>query len=213
MFADIATIDGPPAAGKTTMASLIAKELGLIHLDSGAIFRTITLHCMRTGVNFNNPDEIINSLNTLNIRVACEKVFLDEEDVSEEIRTVKVTNSVRYISHIPTIRNFVTSHQLSCAKNGGVITDGRKVGTEVFPNAKVKFFLTADQNVRAKRRFLQQQKTNPDICFEDVLSDLKRREEYEVQNNVLLVPENPIIIDNTNMTIEETLAKMVSYMV
>lgn len=212
MFTDIATIDGPPASGKTTMAEMIAKKLGLIHLDSGAIFRTITLNCIRTNVDFTNSDEIIDSLSNLDIKFTSEKIMLNKEDVSREIRTTKVTNSVKHLSHLPKVREFVTNFQLSCTKSSGVVTDGRKVGTEVFPQAKVKFFLIADQKVRAQRRFLQQKEFNPEVSFEEVFADLRHREDYEIEHGVLLVPENPIIIDNTNMSINETLKLMLSYL-
>ncbi len=213
MFADIATIDGYPASGKTTLASRIAKELGLIHLDSGAVFRTITLYCMKNNVDLNNPAGIAQSLSYINVQLACEKVFLNGEDVSQEIRKVDVTNSVQFVSHLPEVREFVTNLQHSYAKSGGVITDGRKVGTEVFPEAKVKFFLTAELEIRANRRFLQLLETDENIRFDDVYNDLKHREEYEIKNKILLVPKNPIILDTSYLTIEEGMAKMISYMI
>lgn len=212
MFADIATIDGPPASGKTTMASILAKELGLTHLDSGSIFRSLTCYYMKNGINLNNPAEVIDSLPNVQLHLSGKQIFLDGKDITSEIRTPEVTNNVCLISNLLPVRKFVKEVQLSAAKSGKVVCEGRKVGIEIFPNAKVKFFLTADQETRARRRFYQFQKTNPQIKFEDVYRDLKQRENTELINGVLKMPENAIIIDNTNLSIEETFLVMKAYM-
>jgi len=211
MFRNIATIDGPPASGKTTMASLIAKEFGLTHLDSGAIFRAITLDCMKKGVDLSNPTDVIKQLNVTKPRLSGESVFLNGENVTDEIRDPQVSNSVCFISHLPEVRKFVKEFQLSYSKTGKVVCDGRKVGTEVFPNAKVKFYLTARQDVRALRRYLQLWEKNKSICFADVFRDLKQREAHEIENGILLIPKNAIVIDNSDLSIEETLMQMEEY--
>lgn len=212
MFADIATIDGPPASGKTTMASILAKEFSLTHLDSGSIFRTITLYSLRNGINLADPNEIIRSLNKFNLKLFEEKIFLDGVDVSLAIRNPVVTKNVCFISNIPAVRKFVKETQLSVAKSGKVICDGRKVGIEVFPEAKVKFYLTADQDARATRRFLELFEVNPKTKFDDVYNDLKKREETEIENGILRIPPNAIVIDNTHMNIHETFLLMKTYM-
>ena len=211
MFANIATIDGPPASGKTTMAKMIAKELGLIHIDSGSVFRAITTFCLEKGSDF-SPANIISQLPYMDIKLDNEHIYLNGKDVSETIRTPYVTKNVCRLSNLPEVRKFVKDFQLEYSNNGKIICDGRKVGTEVFPEASVKFYLTADQRTRALRRFLQLRKTSPAIAFADVYDDLKEREETERANKILLIPENAIIIDNTSLTIEETFSIMEEYL-
>lgn len=206
----IMTIDGPPASGKTTLAGLVSENLGLTHLDSGSIFRTLTLHCMNKRVNLTNQSEVVAQLGDADIQISDGRIFLNGTDVTQKIRTPEVTREIVKISNIPEVRKFVKDFQHAYAKAGnGIVADGRKVGTEVFPDADFKFYLTADQEVRANRRYLQMlQKHN--VNYEDVLRDLKAREDVELAHGILLVPENAIIIDNSLLTVEETLEKILS---
>lgn len=206
----IMTIDGPPASGKTTMAKLVSEKLGLTHLDSGSIFRSLTLHCLNKGVKLTNAKEVVEKFGDADIQVSGSRIFLNGKDVSEKIRAPEVTREITKISNIPEVRLFVKNFQHAYAKAGnGIVADGRKVGTEVFPDANFKFYLTADQEVRAKRRYLQVLQ-NHNVDFEDVLRDLKAREDVELAHGILLVPENAIIIDNSLLTVEETLEKILS---
>ena len=206
----IMTIDGPPASGKTTMAGLVSEKLGLTHLDSGSIFRSLTLHCMQKGVKLTNTKEVVKEFGDADIQVSGSRIFLNGKDVSEKIRTPEVTREIVKISNIPEVRLFVKNFQHAYAEAGnGIVADGRKVGTEVFPDADFKFYLTADQAVRAKRRYLQVLQ-NHNVDFEDILRDLKAREDVEISHGILLVPENAIVIDNSAMTVEETLEKILS---
>jgi len=212
MLANITTIDGPPAAGKTTMASLLAQEFGRIHLDSGSIFRALTLHYLTQQIDLTEQKDVVTNLHTANISVKDESVFLNGENVSAEIRDPRVTNNVCHISNIPEVRKFVKDLQLFYAKSGQIVCDGRKVGTEVFPDAKVKFYLTADFEIRALRRFQQLLAAKKNVCFKDVKKDLYEREKREKENGILLIPKGAIVIDNTNLTIETTLMCMEEYM-
>lgn len=213
MLAQIVTIDGPPASGKTTMAELISKELCFLHLDSGAVFRAITLYCMQKNVDFSNPENVIKTLNHLEI--TCDhkhNTYLFGYDVSREIRTPDVTNNVKFVSYIPEVRTFVKNHNIQLSNTHKVVAEGRKVGTEVFPNADVKFYLKASLEARTMRRFLQQKNLGCPNCYKNVFHDLKDREEYEVDAGILLLPDNPIIIDNTNLSIWETFNLMKTYL-
>ena len=207
---NIVTIDGTPGAGKTTQAELIAKAIGGIHLDSGALFRCITWYCMQNGIDLKNPDDVIYHLPLVKIQFSDEKHFVCGKNVSEFIRKPHVTKLVCLISNLPAVRTFVKNFQLECAKEGKVVCDGRKVGTEVFPDAKVKFYLDARPEVRALRRYRQFLAKDKNTCYVDVFNDLTRREEIERNNGILLVPENAIIIDNSDQTVEETLNIMLS---
>ena len=207
----IMTIDGPPASGKTTLAGLVAEKLGLTHLDSGSVFRTLTLHCMNKGVDLTNESEVVAQLTDADIQILDGKIHLNGEDVSQKIRTPEVTREIVKISNIPEVRLFVKNFQQAYAKAGnGIVADGRKVGTEVFPDADFKFYLTADQEVRARRRYNQLLPKHPSAKFENVFRDLKGREDVELAHGILLVPENAIVIDNSAMTVEETLEKILS---
>ena len=206
----IMTIDGPPASGKTTMAKLVSEKLGLTHLDSGSIFRSLTLHCLNKGVKLTNAKEVVEKFGDADIQVSGSRIFLNGKDVSEKIRTPEVTREIVKISNIPEVRLFVKNFQHTYAAAGnGIVADGRKVGTEVFPDADFKFYLTADQEVRANRRYLQMLQKHK-VDYEDVLRDLKAREDVELAHGILLVPENAIVIDNSLMTVEETLEKILS---
>jgi len=202
------TIDGPPASGKTTMAKLVSEKLGLTHLDSGSIFRSLTLHCLNKGVNLADTKEVVEKFGDADIQISDGRIFLNGKDVSKKIRTPEVTREIVKISNIPEVRKFVKDFQHAYAEAGnGIVADGRKVGTEVFPDANFKFYLTADQEVRATRRYLQMLQ-KPNVNYEDVLRDLKAREDVELAHGILLVPENAIVIDNSTMTVEETLEKI-----
>lgn len=216
MLAQIVTIDGPPASGKTTMASLLAKELNFIHLDSGAVFRTITLYCMQKNVDFSDSKNVIKVLNDLGgLAITCDNkhnTYLFDQNISKEIRTPAVTNNVKFVSYIPEVRTFVKNHNIQLSNTHKVVAEGRKVGTEVFPNADVKFYLKASLEARTMRRFLQQKNSGCPTCYKNVFHELKDREEYEVESGILLMPDNPIIIDNTNLSIWETLSLMKTYL-
>lgn len=204
MAAYIATIDGPPAAGKTTMARLLANSLGFIHLDSGSIFRAITLFLIQNNVNLDDIDTIRDALPKIKLHQNSTQLFLNFNDVTREIRDPYITNNVARISFIPEVREFVMDTQYRFAENSNIVSDGRKVGTEVFPQAQAKFFLTADQNLRVYRRYTELAHVKPRILYEDVERDLIRREKYEIDNHILLMPENAIVIDNSSLTIDET---------
>ena len=212
MFAQIATIDGPPASGKTTMAKILAKEFNLIHLDSGAIFRSFTLHCMSKCVDLASPKDVALALSSFHISFTSESVLVNGHDVTSKIRDPEVTGNVHYVSFIPIIREFVSNILLSYGRKGKVVCDGRNVGAQVFPDASVKFYLTADLNERVLRRYQQLLRSNPNTCFSDVYKALKEREEYELERNILIMPKDAIVIDNTNLSIQETLQEMRRYM-
>lgn len=208
MAAYIATIDGPPAAGKTTMARMLANSLGFIHLDSGSIFRAITIFLIQNNVNLDDIDAVCSVLPEIKLHQNSTQLFLNHKDVTREIRDPYITNNVARISFIPEVRKFVMDTQYRFAENSNVVSDGRKVGTEVFPQAQAKFFLTANQGLRVERRYSELFLTNPKILYEDVERDLIRREKYEVDNHILLMPKNAIVIDNSYLTIEETFKLM-----
>ena len=202
----IITIDGPSGAGKSTVAKLIADKLGFKYLDTGAMYRAVTLYIIENQVDIKNEEEVINALNKLNIGFDSNyRVYLDSQDITEDIRKEKVVKFVSEVSAISSVRRKMVDLQRDIAKEGNYILDGRDAGSVVFPNADYKFYLEASLEERAKRRYKEELLKEVDISFEAVKESIKKRDKYDSnrKDSPLVVPENAIIIDTTNMTIDE----------
>lgn len=202
----IITIDGPSGAGKSTVAKLIADKLGFKYLDTGAMYRAVTLYIIENQVDIKNEEEVINALNKLNIGFDSDyRVYLDSQDITEDIRKEKVVKFVSEVSAISSVRRKMVDLQRDIAKEGNYILDGRDAGSVVFPNADYKFYLEASLEERAKRRYKEELSKEVDISFEAVKESIKKRDKYDCnrKDSPLVVPENAIIIDTTNMTIDE----------
>ena len=223
----IIAIDGPVASGKGEMVKLLSKELNLDTLDTGAIYRVITLAILKENFDYNDLSEenlkkLRMLLNSLNIEVKVEidkdekiqKYYLNEQDVSKEIRDKEATKHVSFVSSNTTIRLFVTEFTRKYAVGKNIIMDGRDIGTYIFPNADIKIYLTADPEVRAKRRFEQNQKTGQNnMTFEEVLENLKARDYNDMYNKeigALKQAEDAILVNNTNQSEEETFQDLLS---
>lgn len=202
----IITIDGPSGAGKSTVAKLIADKLGFKYLDTGAMYRAVTLYMIENQVDIKNEEEVINALNKLNIGFDSNyRIYLDSQDITEDIRKEKVVKFVSEVSAISSVRRKMVDLQRDIAKEGNYILDGRDAGSVVFPNADYKFYLDASLEERAKRRYKEELSKEVDISFEAVKESIKKRDKYDCnrKDSPLVVPENAIIIDTTNMTIYE----------
>ncbi len=202
----IITIDGPSGAGKSTVAKLIADKLGFKYLDTGAMYRAVTLYMIENQVDIKNEEEVINALNKLNIGFDSNyRIYLDSQDITEDIRKEKVVKFVSEVSAISSVRRKMVDLQRDIAKEGNYILDGRDAGSVVFPNADYKFYLEASLEERAKRRYKEELSKEVDISFEAVKESIKKRDKYDSnrKDSPLVVPENAIIIDTTNMTIYE----------
>ncbi|TXJ20897.1 (d)CMP kinase [Brachyspira aalborgi] len=202
----IITIDGPSGAGKSTVAKLIADKLGFKYLDTGAMYRAVTLYMIENQVDIKNEEEVINALNKLNIGFDSNyRIYLDSQDITEDIRKEKVVKFVSEVSAISSVRRKMVDLQRDIAKEGNYILDGRDAGSVVFPNADYKFYLEASLEERAKRRYKEELSKEVDISFESVKESIKKRDKYDSnrKDSPLVVPENAIIIDTTNMTIDE----------
>lgn len=202
----IITIDGPSGAGKSTVAKLIADKLGFKYLDTGAMYRAVTLYMIENQVDIKNEEEVINALNKLNIGFDSNyRIYLDSQDITEDIRKEKVVKFVSEVSAISSVRRKMVDLQRDIAKEGNYILDGRDAGSVVFPNADYKFYLDASLEERGKRRYKEELSKEVDISFEAVKESIKKRDKYDCnrKDSPLVVPENAIIIDTTNMTIDE----------
>ena len=205
----IIAIDGPAASGKSTTAQLLAEKLGYVYIDTGAMYRACALKAKKMGIDINDEESIRELLDDIDIRIenhnSKNRIFLDGEDVSEDIRADDISALASAISAIPAVRYKMVELQRKMGEKGGVILDGRDIGTFVFPTAEVKFFLTANPEVRAKRRWLELQQKGINKDFSEVLADLVKRDNKDSQRALapLKKADDAIEVDTSNMTIEE----------
>ena len=212
------TIDGPSGSGKSTAARLLAQRLGVAYLDTGAMYRAATLKALRLGLDLMNSSELIEMVKVLDLDLLPAakntKVLLDRQDVSEDIRTVAVTDNAHFLASRRGVRAQMVKRQRSLAKKlGPLVAEGRDQGTVVFPKAQVKFFLEADAAVRARRRYQQMQKSGEKVCYEQVLEGMETRDgrDRNRQTAPLEIPAGAIVIDTTDLTIEQMVDQMAQH--
>ena len=210
----IVAVDGPAGSGKGTITKRIEKEMGLVNLDTGATYRCVALQALRHGLTAENEREIIDLLDDIDIKIENEgekdKIYLNGEDVSSEIRETPVTNAVSPISSIIPVREKMIELQRKLAEGKNVIVEGRDIGTVVFPNADLKIYLDADESVRAKRRYEESIKSGIDISYEEVAEHIKWRDKNDKEKKfgALKKAEDAIVVDTTNLTIDEVVEKI-----
>ena len=208
---EIITLDGPSGAGKSTIAKLVAKRLSFKYLDTGAMYRAVTLYMIKHDINIDDKVEIISALNNLNINFDNDgRIYLDTEDVSEAIRSIEVVNLVSKVSSITEVRQNMVSLQRKIAEDGNYVIDGRDIGSVVFPNAKYKFYMDASLDERAKRRHNEELSKGKNLTYEEVKESIRKRDEFDSnrKDSPLVVPENAYIIDTTSMTIDDVVKKI-----
>lgn len=207
-------IDGPAGAGKSTIARRVANELGFTYVDTGALYRAIGLSCTDKGADVSVRDDVIKILPETDIRLIFkdgeQRVILNGKDVSAEIRTEKASMTASVVSAIPEVREFLLGLQRNFAKTENVIMDGRDIGTVVLPNAEVKIFLTASPESRADRRTKQLMSKGIVADYDEVLSDIIRRDYNDSNRETapLKPAEDSIIVDTTNMTLNQSINKI-----
>ena len=200
----IIAIDGPAGSGKSTIAKLIAEDLGLVYLDTGAMYRLITLKALNDGI-LGNLDKIIKMLDNLNIDIKENGFYLDDIDVSEEIRKPVVSENVSDIAVIREVREKMVDLQRKFSESKNVILDGRDIGTVVFPNADVKIFLVADAKERANRRYKELVAKGENVRIEEIYENILKRDEIDStrKESPLKKADNAIEVDTTSKNIEE----------
>ena len=210
----IVAIDGPAGTGKGTITSLISKEIGLVNIDTGATYRCVALYVIKNNIKLEEKEKIIESLPNIHIDMKNEqdvqKVYLNNEDVTSEIRSKEVTKIVSQVSSIVEVRLAMVEVQRNLAKGKDVIMEGRDITTYVFPNADVKIYLDADEEERAKRRYKEMQEKGIEMTYDEVLKNIQIRDKNDKEKKIgaLKIAEDAIYIDTTNLTIEEVKEKV-----
>ena len=217
----VIAIDGFSSNGKSTMAKSLAKEIGYIYIDSGAMYRAITLYCIKQGL-FNhgklNEKGLRDRIRDIRVEFQIDKetgmpnTYLNGENVESQIRSMEVSSKVSAVSAIPFVRHAMVALQQEMGKKKGIVMDGRDIGTVVFPDAELKIFVTADAEIRAQRRFDElRSKGDLKTTFEEVLENLKSRDHMDQTRaeSPLVKADDAILLDNSHMTIDEQMQWLV----
>lgn len=210
----IIAIDGPSGAGKSTLGRMIARELGYLYIDTGAMYRAVALAVIESNVSLQDVQAIAATAAQADVKLEGDpdslRVSLNGRDVSEEIRTEEVSHTASVISTIPEVRRTLVERQRKMGAHGGVVLDGRDISTVVFPNADIKFFLTAQPTARASRRYKEERLRERDITFEETLTDINARDQRDSTraDSPLAIAEDAIVIDSTEFSVEEVFERM-----
>jgi cytidylate kinase len=209
----VITIDGPTASGKGTVAHKVADRLGFHYLDSGALYRLTALSAIRRGTELTDEHAVAKVAEHLQVHFAGPAILLASEDVSEAIRAEQVGNLASKIAALPAVRQALFGLQLGFRKAPGLVADGRDMGTVIFPHAQLKVFLTASTEARAQRRYKQLIDKGISANMEDLLSDLKARDDRDMHRAVApLVPaEGAMLLDTSNMTADEAIEEVLKW--
>lgn len=209
----IVAIDGPAGSGKGTIAKILSERLNLVNIDTGAMYRCVALAAIRNNLKLEDEKEIIELSKKIKIEFSEDgKTFLDNEDVSDEIRGKEVSSIVSQISSIVKVREEMVNQQRALAKGHNVIMEGRDITTVVFPNANYKFYLDASSDERARRRFEQNKEKNIEMSLEEIKENIEKRDYNDMHKEVgsLMRTDDQIYIDSTNLNIEEVAKIMIN---
>ena len=209
-------IDGPSGAGKSTLARALARSLGYLYVDTGAIYRTVGLQAFRNGIDPENGDAVVALLPGLDIGLGygedgVQRMYLNGEDVSQAIRQHEISRYASCVSALPEVRSFLLDRQRQLAREHDVVMDGRDIGTVVLPQADVKIFLTATPEARARRRWLELQDRGEQAQFDTVLRDVKERDQRDANRSTapLRQAEDAILADTTELDLDQCLALLI----
>lgn len=211
----IIAIDGPSGAGKSTLGKMLAKKLGLLYLDTGAMYRAVAFAVTEAGVECTDGGAAAKIAKDAHIELTGEpeslQIKLNGRDISEEIRTKEIAQAASVVSTNSEVRKILVSHQQELGRYGGGVLEGRDIGTVVFPDADIKFFLTAKPEERAQRRFLEDQRRGSSLTYEETLAEINQRDKRDVnrEDSPLAIAEGSVVIDTTGMNLEEILEEMV----
>jgi cytidylate kinase len=215
----IIAIDGWSSTGKSTLAKQLARTIKYIYVDSGAMYRAITLYFLRNHIDWTNTKEVKKGLTQINIEFQnnpltnASEIYLNGENVEYVIRDLVVAEKVSEIAAIKEVREFAVAQQQKLGEQKGIVMDGRDIGTVVFPNAELKIFMTADSSVRVERRFKELFEKNPNITIEEVKSNIEMRDYMDSHREIspLKKTKDSVLLDNTNLTEKEQFQKAMEW--
>lgn len=201
----IIAIDGPAASGKSTTAKKIAQKLHFMYLDTGAMYRAVTLYFLQNNISMTDPQSIASALESIEIQFKHNRIEMNGVDVSEDIRSIHINNSVSEVSAIPQVRKKMVEWQRKIGNEQDIVIEGRDIGTHVFPNADHKFFIIADVLERARRRYDELTGNMKNISLDDVVFQLQTRDKKDSTRSMspLRQAKDAILIDTTHLTIDE----------
>lgn len=205
----IIAIDGPAASGKSTTAKLVAAQLGYLHIDTGAMYRAMALKVLRSNISVHNSKKIADLAKVTSVRLISNgikvKVVLDGVDVNEEIRLPEVTNNVSAVSTVSEVRSLMVNEQRAMGNEGGIVLEGRDIGTIVFPKAELKIFMLADERERAERRKKELAAKGVDITIDDLVKEILERDRIDSEREVspLRKADDAIELDTTQLSIDQ----------
>lgn len=200
-------IDGPAAAGKSTISKKVAEHLNYIYIDTGAMYRAVTLYTLRNGM------DVLENLSRLDIRLTPlpnQKVFVNDVDVTDEIRSMEVNQNVSRVSSYQVVRDYLVNMQREIAKHKGVVMDGRDIGTTVLPDSELKIYMNASPEVRAERRFIEEQQKGVEIDIRTLTEQIRNRDEQDKNREIspLRKAEDALFLDTSFMSIDEVTKKI-----
>jgi cytidylate kinase len=215
----IITIDGWSSCGKSTLAKQLAKKLGYVYVDSGAMYRAITLYFLRNHIDWTDNKEVYAALKQVHLdfhfneKNETTEIYLNDENVEYVIRDLVIAEKVSDVAAIKEVRSFLVAQQQKMGQKKGIVMDGRDIGTVVFPKAELKIFMTADNAVRVERRFKELFEKNPNITIEEVKINLEMRDYIDSHREVspLRKADDAIVLDNTNLTEDEQFQKALAW--
>lgn len=213
----VIAIDGYSSCGKSTLAKSLAKRLNFIYVDTGAMYRAVTLYFLRNKIDLNNPILVEQALTNIHLNFNSSidqvRILLNEEDISEEIRQMPVSERVSTVSSLKTVRTEMVKQQQRMGKSIDIVMDGRDIGTIVFPDADLKLFMTADPKIRAERRYQELIANGEKVSFEEVFKNLALRDHQDTtrKESPLIQAPDAIILDNSNINQEQQLEFALNY--
>ncbi|MGL5316146.1 MAG: (d)CMP kinase [Peptostreptococcaceae bacterium] len=207
----VIAVDGPAGAGKSTIAKIIAKNLNINYIDTGAMYRAITYKCLNNNIDVNNEEDVKKIAKETDIDFRDNNIYLDGDIVNDEIRTIEVSNNVSNVAKIKEVRYLMVDVQRDIGRRNSVILDGRDIGSYVFPNADYKFFLVATPEERGKRRHKELTEKGYDISLEEIINDIIKRDEIDSNREFapLVKAEDAIEIDTTGKGIDEVVESVI----
>jgi cytidylate kinase len=211
----IITIDGPAGAGKSTISKMLAEKIGFEYLDTGALYRAISLCLSRESIPPIEDEKLVDALQNCRIRLLCGKVLLGDEDVSEWIRSQEVDRIVSGYSALPAVRSFLLKLQRAQVENRDIVADGRDMGSVVFPDAEVRIYLDADPEIRAARRWKELAARGIDVTFNEIRREIVERDRLDMERKIspLKIPIGARIVETSDMSVESVLETIMAILV